>query len=197
MTVPPSHTQAPAALASFGPGVTLSCTYLKPPLDETEVGRVLLHRLLTRLKKLLLRDLCKARLAVWRGFFWVRAGTGGSRGRGEGREGVSYSNSTKMVYQPERRVSGGEFPHTLFSTLQSASTRSRLGQGVQGEHFWGVAGAELEGYVNHLLRIGSGGRVLLCSVKKNNSDNVEKNFIWPKRYMTIVPVTRLEGQLQG
>ena len=81
---------------------------------------------------------------------------------------MSYSNSTKMVYQPERRVSGGEFPHTLFSTLQSASTRSRLGQGVQGEHFWGVAGAELEGYVNHLLRIGSGGRVLLCSVKKNN-----------------------------
>ena len=63
----------------------------------------------------------------------------------------------------------------------------------RGEYFRGVAGAELEGYVYHLLRIGSGGRVLLCSVKKNNSDNVEKNFIWPKRYMTIVPVTRLEG----
>ena len=34
----------------------------------------------------------------------------------------------------------------------------------------------MEGYVYHLLRIGSGGRVLLCSVKKNNSDNVDKKF---------------------
>ena len=42
----------------------------------------------------------------------------------------------------------------------------------------GVAGAELEGYLNHLLRIGSGGRALLCSVKKNNSDNVEKKILF-------------------
>ena len=53
----------------------------------------------------------------------------------------------------------------------------------RGEHFRGVAGAELEGYFNHLLRIGSGGRVLLWNVKRNNSDKVEKKFIWPKNVM--------------
>ena len=38
---------------------------------------------------------------------------------------------------------------------------------------------------------------MLWNVKKNNPGKVEKTFIWPKRYMTIVPVTRLEGQMQG
>ena len=59
----------------------------------------------------------------------------------------------------------------------------------RGEHLWGVAESELEGLFKLLLRSRSGGRILLWHDKKNNSDEIEKTFIWPKSYMTIVRVT--------